>query len=114
MRWDSHMNTGIWVEEQRAGGIDKVSGEFVRVMGIRPGHLRPNEYEVADVDCLTEWVHAAATKIVKRYITDHNIDAEIDFKIDRDKDDRYGSERQEGTEGAGAMPKVRSFLKRVG
>jgi len=116
VRWDCHINTGTWIEYVATSGVDPTTGEFVRVMGIRSAHHPTNEYEIADVDCLTEWVHSAVTNVVKRYVEEHKIDVQIDFKIDREKDDRYGRRNQDGGEGdqAGALPKFRSFLKRLG
>src|SRR5262249_51716368 len=114
VRWDSHINLGTWIEEPTATGVDPVTGESVKVMGIRAARQAANEYEIADVDCLTEWVHSAVTKIVKRYIEEHKIDVEIDFKIDRERDDRYGDRNQDSTDGDGSSTRLGSFFRRLG
>lgn len=110
--WDSYLNIGTWGEEDVATGVDVVTGEFTRVKTIKALRQAASEYEVADLECLTEWVHNAMVKVVKRYIDEYHIDMEIDFRINRDRDnlpgDRSDRERSDG----GALSRVRSFFQR--
>jgi hypothetical protein len=85
--WETYLNVGTWAEEEVATGIDVVTGKFTRVMTIKPTRQVPNEYEIADLDCLTEWVHNAMVKVVKRYKKDYKIDKRFDFQIIREKDE---------------------------
>lgn len=79
--WDAHLNCGTWVERLVDLGLDPNTRELCQVNTIQAGWHTPNEYDVADANCLIEWVHAAVTRVVKRILAEHRIDQEIDFQI---------------------------------
>ena len=79
--WDAHVNAGTWVEKLVDVGRDPRSRELCQVNAIQAGWHVPNEYDIADANCLIEWVHSAATRVLKRMLAEHRIDQEIDFQI---------------------------------
>lgn len=79
--WDAHMNLGTWVEREVAKGFQ--GGRFVSLRTVEAGQQRYTEYDLFDTNCLVEWVHGAAVKVVKRHMAYQKIDQEIDFKIIR-------------------------------
>ena len=81
--WDSHVNTGTWVEQTLASGIDRETGEDVVAKRVVLGMQTPNEYDITDTSFLTEWLHAVVTKLVRLKMAEHRIDQEIDFVIQR-------------------------------
>ena len=115
--WDTHVNAGDWMEKDVAAGIDPKTGEFCRVKTIQPAWHTPKEYDLIDTICLGEWIHGAVSKVVKRVIAEHNIDIEIDFKIERGE--RQGivgrqQERQGGATGLFGRAARSMGLKREG
>lgn len=81
--WDAHMNMGTWIEKELASGVDRESNRRVRIMTVERGVQTTTEYDLVDVNCLLEWVHAQVVQVLKRYIRERQIDQEIDFKIIR-------------------------------
>lgn len=79
--WDAHLNSGQWVEETVATGIDKETGMLTKVNTVHPGWQRLSEYDITDLNCLIEWTHSKLTQLVKRLMEERKIDQEIDFKI---------------------------------
>jgi hypothetical protein len=53
---------------------------------IAPAH-RPvvSEYDVSDVNCVLERVHAVITRVLRRKLAEHRLDQEIDFSIVREQ-----------------------------
>ncbi|MDE2275358.1 MAG: hypothetical protein KGK09_03600 [Burkholderiales bacterium] len=82
--WDSHVNAGIWREEDVARGLDRVSGRAVVARHVVQGWQQPNEYDLTDASFLTEWLHAALVGVVKQQLAEHRIDQDIDFTIQRE------------------------------
>ena len=99
--WDSHVNAGDWLEKEVAAGIDPGTGEFCRVNTIRAAWRKPSEYDIIDAVCLTEWIHGAVTKVVKRVVKEQNIDQEIDFKIIRGERQAITGRQEGGAGGHG-------------
>ena len=91
---------------------DTVTGEFTRVKTIKAMRQYLSEYEVSDVECLSEWVHNAMVKVVKLYIEEYKIDMEIDFRINRDKENLPGSKAGRDRPDDGMISLVKSFLQR--
>jgi len=81
--WDAHMNVGTWIEQPFVAGIDRETGERVRLMKVSHGSQPVTVHDLADLNCLAEWVHAQLTQIVRRYVKEQQIDQEIDFTIIR-------------------------------
>ena len=106
--WDSHLNAGCWVENTVASGKDKQSGNLTKFNSVVVGTQRLNEYDVTDVNCLTEWAHAQLVKTLKRYMDEKKIDQEIDFKILRGERQGLMEESNERAKKAG-----RSFIKKA-
>lgn len=81
--WDAHMNVGTWIEQPFVSGIDRQTGERVRLMKVAHGSQPVTVHDLADLNCLAEWVHAQLAQIVRRYVKEQQIDQEIDFTIIR-------------------------------
>lgn len=97
--WDAHMNLGTWIEKPIASGIDRETGERVRVMTVTHGVQPTTEYDLVDVNCLLEWTHAQVTQVLRQYIRERQIDQEIDFTIirgDRQRATRSEEKRDDG------------------
>ena len=90
--WDGHLNSGQWVEKTTAQGLDRGTGVPTQVKTVEPGHQALNQYDITDLNCLMELVHAKLVKLVKDLMDERRIDQEIDFTILR-------GERQSSTEG---------------
>lgn len=115
--WDSHVNTGTWVEESLSKGIDKQSGKFVTANRVVPGWHTTNEYDIVDVNFLTEWLHANVTKVVQLKLAEYKVDQEIDFRIQREsRKDALGTserDRRQGDRKEGSFSGLASRLQRV-
>jgi len=81
--WDAHLNVGTWLEQNVATGIDRQTGQRVRLTTVTHANQPTNEYDLVDLNCLLEWTHAQITKVVRQYIEERKIDQEIDFTIIR-------------------------------
>jgi len=81
--WDAHLNVGTWVEKEVARGVDKLTGQRIKLTTVTHGVQNTSEYDLVDLNCLLEWTHAQVTKVLKRYIEERKIDQEIDFRIIR-------------------------------
>jgi hypothetical protein len=106
--WDAHLNVGTWLEKTVASGIDRKSGQRVRLTTVTHADQPTTEYDLADLNCLLEWTHAQVTKVVKQYTEERKIDQEIDFTIIR-------GDRQYTTRGADGKRKSLKdrFLRRA-
>lgn len=82
--WDAHVNCGDWTEKTTGQGYDTVTKALCEVHSIEAGWHVPNEYDLVDAASLTERVHSAVVKVVKRQVAEHDIDQELDFTIVRE------------------------------
>ena len=82
--WDSHVNAGVWQEQDIRQGVDRTSGRPVVARRVVAGWQAPSEYDVSDVSFLTEWLHACIVRVVKQQLAEYRIDQEIDFTILRE------------------------------
>lgn len=82
--WDSHANTGTWMETTVGRGIDRNSGMLVVANRVIPATQRLNEYDLTDLNFLTEWLHRNVTRVVRTKLAEARIDQEIDFTILRE------------------------------
>lgn len=82
--WDAHVNGGTWAEETLSRGVDKESGKLVVANRVVAGYQNSNEYDLTDVNFLTEWLHNTLTRVVRLKMEEHRIDQEIDFTIHRE------------------------------
>lgn len=97
--WDSHVNAGIWVEQETARGIDRPTGKHVVANRVVSGWQRPNEYDLNDASFLTEWIHAGVTAVIRQQLAEHQIDQDIDFTVQRES--RSTALRAERSDGNG-------------
>lgn len=112
--WDSHVNCGTWVEETLARGVDRESGKLVVANRVVPGWQAPNEYDITDVNYMTEWLHAAIVRVVRLKIEEHRIDQEIDFTIQREsRKAALTAEEPAALAGRGGLGGLASRLRRV-
>ncbi len=95
--WDSHVNAGIWVEQEAARGIDRPTGKHVLANRVVSGWQRPNEYDLNDASFLTEWIHAGVTAVIRQKVAEHQIDQDIDFTVQREsRSTALRAERSDG------------------
>jgi hypothetical protein len=93
--WDAHLNVGTWIEKPVASGIDRKTGQRVKLTTVTHAVLNTSEYDLVDLNCLLEWTHAQVTKVLKQYTQERRIDQEIDFKIIRgDRQHTDGSDEK--------------------
>lgn len=92
--WDAHLNSGQWVEKTVATGIDKQTRALIRVNAVRPGTQPLTDYDMVDLNCLTEWTHARIVALVKRLMAERQIDQEVDFHIIRGERPKTGGEAE--------------------
>ena len=82
--WECHLNSAAWTEQALARGIDKVTGVLVHANQVVPGTQAINEFDVADANFLSEWLHEAIKRELNLKIAEHKIDQEIDFTVQRE------------------------------
>jgi hypothetical protein len=81
--WDAYLNYGQWIERALASGYDPGLQSPTVINTVTPGIARATEYDLIDLNSLTEWVHSRIVQVVKRAMAEHKLDQEIDFKIVR-------------------------------
>jgi hypothetical protein len=81
--WDAQMNLGTWREKPLGSGIDRETGQRIRLQTVEQTLQRTNEYDLIDLNCLAEWTHAQVSQVLKQYLKEQEIDQEIDFSIIR-------------------------------
>jgi hypothetical protein len=96
--WDAHLNGGQWVEKTVATGIDKQTHGLIRINTVQRGSQPLTDYDVVDLNCLTEWTHARIVQLVQRLMAERNIDQEIDFKIIRGDRPKTGQQQPKPTD----------------
>ena len=79
--WEAYLNYGQWLEHQLATGFDPRLQSPVVLRTVQPGRYRPTEYDVIDLNGLTEWTHTRVVQVVKQILAEHKLSQEIDFKI---------------------------------
>jgi hypothetical protein len=82
--WECHLNSASWAEQTLARGVDRESGLDVHANRVVLGSLALNEYDLADSNFLSEWVHEACKQVLKLKMAEHQIDQEIDFTVQRE------------------------------
>lgn len=79
--WDAHLNYGQWVEAALDLGYDPKLGSPAVIKTVIPGISRVTEYDLIDLNSLTEWTHSRFVQLIKQVMAEHSLDQEIDFKI---------------------------------
>ena len=69
------------VESSVCRGVDRATGKTVEVRTVVPGVQGLSEYDVMDLNCLTEWTHAQVVALTRQLLKELQIEQEIDFKI---------------------------------
>lgn len=104
--WDSYANWAQW-QETPAISVRHGAGATTEYRGLQAGVYIPNQFDLIDLNSLTELVHRDITRIVKAAMEEHKIDQEIDFSIirgdreaalDREKYDRRTKQEGRKTE----------------
>lgn len=111
--WDGHLNRGQWVEQTVATGIDKSTRNPITISRVVPGTQPMSEYDLADLSCLMEWVHAQVVKLLKQLINERKIDQEIDFKIQRAERQQVITSGSAAAAEGSAASKVRKAFQRT-
>src|SRR5262249_29741587 len=64
--WDAHLNSGPWVEKTVATGVDKATGKLTQVNTVESGSQQLNEYDLIDLNLISEWTHARIVQLVQK------------------------------------------------
>lgn len=81
--WQSFLNRGQWIEQIVKRGIDRPTGRRIELRSVVPGLQALQEYDLMDLNCLTEWTHSQMVSLTRELMKRLEIDQEIDFKIVR-------------------------------
>jgi hypothetical protein len=81
--WEAYVNYGQWNERAVAVGFDKTLHAPAVINTVIPGVARVTEYDLIDLNSLTEWTHSRVVQVVKQIMAERRLDQEIDFKIVR-------------------------------
>lgn len=111
--WETYVNSGTWVEETLSRGIDRATGVYVVANRVIPGLQRPSEYDVNDVNFLTEWLHATVVRVIRLEMEELKIDQEIDFTIQRESRNAALGGDREARESKPAASRFASGLRRI-
>jgi hypothetical protein len=102
--WESYLNWAKWTETTPVWKNATMTG-ITEYRGLASGFYLPNQFDLIDLNSLTEVVHQRVTAIVKRMMEEHRIDREIDFSIlrgdrdlalDKDRFDRRSKQSETG------------------
>ena len=66
-----------------ATGFDKTLHVPAVINTVVPGTARATEYDLIDLNSLTEWTHSRIVQVVRQVMAERKLDQEIDFKIVR-------------------------------
>ncbi len=102
--WECHLNAAAWAEETIARGVDRVSGCNVHANRVVYGTQALNEYDLADANFLSEWLHEAVKSELRLQAAERQIDLEIDFTVQRE------SRKSALGAPAAAKPEARNLL----
>ena len=93
--WEAFMNYGAWEEFVIARGYDRRLRKPVVINNVRPVSAMVTEYDLIDLNAVTEWTHTRLVNVLRRLVAEHKIDQEIDFQIMRGE--RQSLLKTEGT-----------------
>jgi hypothetical protein len=79
--WEAYLNYGQWPEKVITSGYDTSLKALTVINTVTPGIALVTEYDLIDLNSLTEWAHARVVQVVKQVMAEHKLDQEIDFKI---------------------------------
>jgi TM2 domain-containing membrane protein YozV len=80
--WLAHLNWAKW-DETRAVSIKVHHGEEIEFRELRRGLYLPNQFDLIDLNSLSELVHRRLERETKALLKEKAIDQEVDFKIIR-------------------------------
>ncbi len=109
--WECHLNSAAWIESPVARGIDRMTGRLVHANRVVSGSHQLNEYDVADANFLSEWLHQAIRRELTLKIAEFNIDQEIDFSIQRES--RKDALESSATHSGAAKPAAKKLFQRT-
>jgi SHS family lactate transporter-like MFS transporter len=92
MGWQAYLNCAQW-SETPAVTRRVVAGAATEFRDLRPEHYAPSQFDLVDLNSLSELVHRRLEQEIKRLVIDNDIDQEIDFEIIRGNRSRslYGA-----------------------
>jgi hypothetical protein len=110
--WQACLNWARWAETAPVATrvADGLETQFVE---IRPGGYIPNQFDLIDLNSLSEFVHRRLERELKAILKEQAIDQEIDFQIIRGDRDRALDKSRHG-EGAGKKKPGRAWSYRGG
>ncbi len=110
--WQACLNWARWAETAPVATrvADGLETQFVE---IRPGGYIPNQFDLIDLNSLSEFVHRRLERELKAILKEKAIDQEIDFQIIRGDRDRALDKSRHG-EGAGKKKPGRAWSYRGG
>lgn len=109
--WDSYLNWAQWGE---TGAVtSRVSaGRITEYRALKEKLYVPNQFDLIDLNSLSEVAHRVITDELKALMKEHKIDQEIDFQIirgdrdnalDRERFDRNVKDRKQAKPGIGKL-----------
>jgi hypothetical protein len=108
--WDAYLNWSQWGETAPAA-VRVEDGRAVEFRELRTAFYLPNQFDLMDLNGLSEWVHRRLEQEIKKILKEYEIDQEIDFRIIRG--DREGALDKSKREGKSAPRKGLGWGKRA-
>lgn len=110
--WDSYVNWAKWGETSAVSARSNIS-TVVEYRSLREEVYIPNQFDLIDLNSLSEVVHRDVTDVVKAMMAEQKIDQEIDFQIIRgDRESALDKSRFDKTIKGDNRPGQRSNSRR--
>jgi len=91
--WDAYLNWARW-QDSNSVASKVENGNFIEFRDLRPDLYVPNQFDLIDLNNLSDFVHRWIEIELKALLKEHKIDQEIDFAIIRgDRDQALDEER---------------------
>lgn len=85
--WDGYLNFAKW-EETPPVSRNVKNGTRIDYLSLKVGFHVPSEFDLMELNALTELVHRALVQEIKAFLKEKEIEADLDFKIIRGDRDR--------------------------
>jgi hypothetical protein len=93
--WNAYLNWAKWDETSAVSSRAK-AGETIEFRGLQAGFYVPNQFDLIDLNSLSELVHRRIERELKAILKERAIDQEIDFRIIRgDRDSALDRSKHE-------------------
>ena len=78
--WDSYINWSQW-REKAPTSVKVIGNTEIEYRELQPGFYIPNNFDIIDLNSLSDYVHRRLERKIKSIIKEKAIDQEIDFSI---------------------------------